>query len=214
MSEPEGHVAEPFDPRAYTIIIRRIVLDGEPVFHGKVVELPDLQAFEPTHEDAYEFLIDGIQTARAAFDEQGRSFPSPLPDESSEYSGRVTLRMPTWLHAQLDYCAKANQTSLNQYMVTLLSWAVSTVSSWIPQQQPTTATQYGFTSPELITLVGATHVDPSAMRFSVEFDPNSIWRTFVTSGQTFAFHNRPEHPRQAVYQKTTETRPRLKRVAR
>jgi len=138
MSEAQASVPvqiEQFDPHDYTIIIKRVVVDGEAVFHGKVVELPDLEAFEPTHEEAYSFLVDAIQTSKAAFDEQGREFPAPLPEEPSEYSGRVTLRMPGWLHAQLDYSAKAHQTSLNQYIGTLLSWAVVAAprSAWQTQ---------------------------------------------------------------------------------
>jgi len=125
--------ATSFDPHAYTILIRRVVLDGEPVFHGRVIELPDLEAFESTYEEAYGFLIEGIRNAKAAFIEQGRPFPHPLPDESPEYSGRATIRMPAWLHAQLDFCANAQQTSLNQYMVTLLSWAVAAAPKWTAQ---------------------------------------------------------------------------------
>jgi len=125
--------AASFDPHAYTIVIRRVVLDGEPVFHGRVIELPDLESFEPTYEEAYGFLIEGIRNAKAAFVEQGRQFPSPLPDETPDYSGRATIRMPAWLHAQLDFCANAQQTSLNQYMVTLLSWAVAAAPKWTAQ---------------------------------------------------------------------------------
>jgi len=124
-----------FDPHAYTIIVKRVILDGEPVFHGRVVELPDLEGFEPTYDEAYNFLIDGIRSSKAAFDEQGRRFPDPLPDEAPEFSGRVTLRMPSWLHAQIDYYARAHQTSLNQYIVTLLSWASTAAPGWIAQTQ-------------------------------------------------------------------------------
>jgi predicted HicB family RNase H-like nuclease len=126
---------EQFDPHAYTIVIKRSVLEGEPVFHGRVVELPDLEAFEPTYEEAYNFIIDGIRNSKAAFDEQGRQFPAPLPDETPEFSGRVTLRMPSWLHAQLNYYARAHQTSLNQYIVTLLSWAATAAPEWVAQNQ-------------------------------------------------------------------------------
>src|SRR6267378_7188847 len=99
MSDVQANVVsdsspEQFDPHAYTIIVKRVVLEGEPVFHGRVVELPDLEAFEPTYEEAYNFIIDGIRNSKAAFDEQGRSFPASLPDETPEFSGRVTIRMP------------------------------------------------------------------------------------------------------------------------
>src|SRR4051812_10280842 len=97
--------ATQFDPHAYTIVVRRVALNGEPVFHGRVIELPDLEAFEPSYEEAYSFLIDAIQTSKSVFDEKGKTFPAPLPEEIPEYSGRVTLRMPKWLHAQLDFYA-------------------------------------------------------------------------------------------------------------
>lgn len=147
MSEIQFNLAsdargEQFDPHAYTIVVKRVTLDGEPVFHGKVLEFPDLESFEASYEDAYSFLIDGIRTAKSAFDEQGRIFPAPLPDETADYSGRVTIRMPSWLHAQLDYLANADQTSLNQYMVTLLSWAVVAAPKWIPQNQVIGSTRH------------------------------------------------------------------------
>lgn len=114
-----------FDPHAYTVVIRRVNLEDKPVFHGRVIELPDLEAFEPTHQAAYDFLIDGIESAKEAFDEQGRPFPAPLPDEIPEYSGRVTIRMPKWLHQQLGFSAQIDGTSLNQYMVSILAFAMT-----------------------------------------------------------------------------------------
>ena len=134
-SESAAAADVPFDPRAYTVVIRRVVRERKPAFHGRVIELPDLEAFEPSYQTAYDFLIDGIETAKEAFDEQGRSFPVPLPDDVSEYSGRATIRMPTWLHARLDHCARVDETSLNQYMVALLSWAVDAAPRWTPTTQ-------------------------------------------------------------------------------
>lgn len=129
-----------FDPSAYTIIVRRVTMNGAAVFHGKVVELPDLEAFEPTYENAYNFLVDAIQTAKAAFDEQGRHFPAPSPGETSEYSGRVTIRMPKWLHARLDLAAQADGTSLNQYMVAVLASAPGAAGQPAPMlAQPSAA---------------------------------------------------------------------------
>src|SRR5690348_12871374 len=110
-----------FDPHAYSILIRRVLSEGQEIFRGKVVELPDLEAFEPTYQEAYDFLIDAIETSKAAFDEEGRVFPPPLPTEISEYSGRVTIRMPKWLHARLDMAAQADGISLNQHMVASLA---------------------------------------------------------------------------------------------
>jgi predicted HicB family RNase H-like nuclease len=121
-----------FDPHAYTIVIRKVVANGAAVFHGRVIELPDLEAFEPSYEEAYRFLIDTIQTSKSAFDEQGRPFPDPLPPNEESHSGRVTLRMPRWLHARLDFLAQADGTSLNQYMIALLARGAAHIP--FPQQ--------------------------------------------------------------------------------
>jgi predicted HicB family RNase H-like nuclease len=125
-----------FDPHAYTIIIRRETIDGERVFHGRVVELPDLHAFEDTYQGALDFLVDTIESAKATFDEEGREFPRPAPQDPG-YSGRVTIRMPSWLHAHLDHQSKITQTSLNQVMVSMLSWAAGNVYATAPQQNTT-----------------------------------------------------------------------------
>lgn len=45
----------------------------------------------------------------------------PLPSEVEEFSGKMLVRMPKQLHASLSQEATANGTSLNQYMVALLS---------------------------------------------------------------------------------------------
>jgi hypothetical protein len=56
-----------------------------------------------------------IQTAL----DQGREIPSPRGEQT--FSGRLLLRMPSTLHADLSRAAEAEGTSLNQFIVTALS---------------------------------------------------------------------------------------------
>ncbi len=45
----------------------------------------------------------------------------PLPEDKTEYSGRILLRLPKYLHRRLAEMAKEEGVSLNQYIVSLLS---------------------------------------------------------------------------------------------
>ncbi|MEL7459244.1 MAG: toxin-antitoxin system HicB family antitoxin [Pseudomonadota bacterium] len=45
----------------------------------------------------------------------------PPPSTEVEYSGKTMLRMPTYLHKRLAESAKREGTSLNQYLISLLS---------------------------------------------------------------------------------------------
>jgi len=51
---------------------------------------------------------------------KGAEIPEPEPD-LSQYSGRFSLRMPKELHAKLTEDSKANNSSLNQHLIYLLS---------------------------------------------------------------------------------------------
>jgi hypothetical protein len=73
------------DPHAYNISVSRGDFDGEALFEARVKELPDLVAYADTQVDAYELAVDAIETAAAAYAEQGRAFrcarvPAPHPD--------------------------------------------------------------------------------------------------------------------------------------
>jgi len=110
------------DPSAYNITIRRVKIGDDLLFNGSVAELPDVATFESTYQEAYELVIDAIKSLYQASVDASRPFPPPLRDvEVQNYSGRITLRMPKWLHAQLDGQAVAEGISLNQYLISLLS---------------------------------------------------------------------------------------------
>jgi antitoxin HicB len=92
------------------------------MYIAEFLDLPGCSASGDTVEEAYsnaQAAKDGwMQIAR----EQG--LPIPKPSVASEYSGRMLLRLPTSLHAMIADRAKMYRTSVNQYVVHLLSSAI------------------------------------------------------------------------------------------
>ena len=110
------------DPYTYSVNVCKVQLDGEWLFRATVAELPDVATFEETYDAAYSLAIEAIASLYEASTEQGRKFPESRSNaESVGNSGRLTLRMPRWLHAQLCSQSEADGISLNQYLITLLS---------------------------------------------------------------------------------------------
>ena len=58
-----------------------------------------------------------------------RGIKIPEPDELSRYSGKLLLRLPKDLHKKLALAAKMNKTSINTYIISLLSSALSSAIS-------------------------------------------------------------------------------------
>lgn len=83
------------------------------------VDLPGCSAPGPTVTEAYARAQQAkAEWLRVAL-EQG--LPIPRPSKTGEYSGRILVRLPASLHAMLAGRARSNGTSLNQYIVHLLS---------------------------------------------------------------------------------------------
>jgi predicted HicB family RNase H-like nuclease len=108
----------------YPVEIKRI---DENLGGGYLASIPCLgsQAFVgdgDTPQEAY----DNLMTAKAEIFEDylqsGVQIPKP-PDVSQyeDYSGKLVLRMPRELHARLSLAARANDASLNQFIVYALS---------------------------------------------------------------------------------------------
>ena len=109
----------------YNITIRQIEVDGQELFEARVRELPDVVDFGETWEEAYELVVDTIETTAEAMVEQGRRMPEPAGVED-DYSGRITLRVPKTLHRRLAEQAEHESISLNQYLVSLLAYHAGT----------------------------------------------------------------------------------------
>lgn len=87
-------------------------------------DLAGCSAFGETQQDALSELQDAIaawiEAARAA----GNLIPEPSqPAAENNYSGKILVRMPKSLHGQLARAAKAEEVSLNQHIVFLLTRA-------------------------------------------------------------------------------------------
>ncbi|MFH1825041.1 MAG: type II toxin-antitoxin system HicB family antitoxin [Candidatus Firestonebacteria bacterium] len=106
----------PYMKLPYTIELIQEEVGG---FHVKVKELPGCMSYGKTAAEAIKNIKDAqllwIETAI----EKGIDIPSP--DVTGEYSGKVLLRMPKYIHERLSGMAEEEGTSLNQLIVSLLS---------------------------------------------------------------------------------------------
>jgi predicted RNase H-like HicB family nuclease len=84
-------------------------------------DLPGCSAFGRTQQEALEELQTAIEGWISAARAVGNDVPPPSRPSAASPSGRVLLRMPRSLHAQLAKQADNEGVSLNQYIVSLLS---------------------------------------------------------------------------------------------
>jgi len=86
------------------------------------VEIPDLPGCLSQGESVEE-AIRNIDEARVLWIETAYTKGSciPTPSSEKEYSGRILLRMPSYLHKRLAVTAETEGVSLNHYLVSLLS---------------------------------------------------------------------------------------------
>lgn len=89
---------------------------------GFTVEIADLPGCI-TQGDNLKEAAEMIDDARKLWIESTYedNAPIPMPSTEVEYSGKTMLRMPKYLHERLAEAAKNEETSLNQYIVSLLS---------------------------------------------------------------------------------------------
>ena len=92
-----------------------------------MAELPTICAYEDTHEEAREIVLDAIQGFKEIADEEGSEFPEPFPSISNEYSGRITLRLPRSHHEKVFHLSSLEGVSINQYLVSVISSRMSSV---------------------------------------------------------------------------------------
>lgn len=104
---------------SYNIIVRYVV--AEECYEAKVLELPDTAEYADTYQEAYELAIDTIEATAAAMEEKGKKMPTPHIPAESDYSGRVTLRLPKSLHAAMVHISEQEETSLNQMICSIVA---------------------------------------------------------------------------------------------
>ena len=93
-----------------------------PDVEGYVALLPDLPGCMSSGETITE-AVEGLQEAKDLWIEGmvKAGQPVPPPSEIEEFSGKFVLRIPRSLHRSLDYEAKKQGVSLNQYVLHILS---------------------------------------------------------------------------------------------
>ncbi|MCP6429224.1 hypothetical protein NL523_28315, partial [Klebsiella pneumoniae] len=62
----------------YTVSVRLETIEGENYFVGRVAELPDVEEYADTAEEAMVLALDTVRTTQRVFAEEGREFPAPL----------------------------------------------------------------------------------------------------------------------------------------
>jgi antitoxin HicB len=121
--EPAADVREQRPEDAYPIVLARAANGDGPGWIATVEELPGCQARGPTPESAVAGMGDAVERwvreARAA----GRDVPPP--GAAAAHSGKLLVRMPRSLHAELFRAAEREGTSLNAYIVAALSASVA-----------------------------------------------------------------------------------------
>ena len=90
--------------------------DSDAVFIARVPSLPQVSA----HGDTAEEAIKEVQIAASLFLDDPK-FKAPPSDLGERFSGKLNLRIPESLHADLSRRATIEGVSLNQLMVYLLS---------------------------------------------------------------------------------------------
>jgi RNA polymerase sigma-B factor len=90
---------------------------------AQVEELPGCTAEGATPEEAAAGIEDAMRRWIEAAEAEGREMPKPRTVAS--HSGRLLVRMPQSLHAQLARIAEREEVSLNQFITSALASAVS-----------------------------------------------------------------------------------------
>jgi len=155
-----------FDPHRYTITVKRVLEDEEPLFKATVRELPHVSEYGDTYSEVYELAIDAINGLRDMSREMGHHFPDPA-EEDENFSGRVTLRMPKSLHRDVANMADREGTSLNQLLVSTIAEKVGGTQMYIAAT--------GCFSRQLVSTVRVYPIEPQAiLQRSTEAQPKNV----------------------------------------
>jgi antitoxin HicB len=114
---------EDYTSLPYHLLLVRDAQDKGKPWTASVEELPGCTSHGKTSEEA----LAGIETAMtkwiAVALEEGRDIPEPK--STTSHSGRLLLRMPRTLHADLTRASEREGVSLNQFITDVLAAAVA-----------------------------------------------------------------------------------------
>jgi antitoxin HicB len=106
----------------YRIELTRDGADGERPWRAAIEDLPGLEVRGSTPPDAVARIPAAIAEWVANAQAEGREVPEPR--DVRAYSGKLLLRMPQSLHAEVALAAERDQVSLNAYINALVASAV------------------------------------------------------------------------------------------
>jgi RNA polymerase sigma-B factor len=118
--------------RPYHIVVVR---NGEG-WVASVEELPGCEVHAASAEEATQAIHGAMEEWIADALEQGREVPEPRG--AASYSGRLMLRMPHSLHAELARAAERDEVSLNQFITSSLASVVGwrRMNGEVPAEPP------------------------------------------------------------------------------
>lgn len=103
----------------YTRLVQEMNDESGHYFYGRILELDGCQSTGDTLEELYESLNEAMQGYLEAKLEN--NLPIPMPQTTSNYSGKFVVRLPKSLHQKLAIEAEREGVSLNQLALYKLS---------------------------------------------------------------------------------------------
>jgi predicted RNase H-like HicB family nuclease len=132
--KPAEGSAEQYTGLPYHLMLVRDGEDKSKPWTASVEELPGCTSRGKTSEEA----LSGMEAAMASWIatalEEGRDVPEPK--SATSHSGRLLLRMPKTLHADLTRASEREGVSLNQFITDVLAGAVVWRSGGEPAAPP------------------------------------------------------------------------------
>jgi antitoxin HicB len=107
----------------YAMVLSRSENGDGPDWIATVEELPGCEAHGPTPERAAAAAADAVERWVRTAEAEGREVPPP--GAAAAHSGKLLVRMPRSLHAELVRASDREGTSLNAYIVAALSSSVA-----------------------------------------------------------------------------------------
>jgi predicted RNase H-like HicB family nuclease len=106
---------------------KRLYQDDEGDWIVEIDDLPGCVADGKTPDEA---IANGREAMRSWMESRiSAGLDIPEPSVAEEYSGRILLRMPKYIHRRLAIQAQQESSSLNQYILSLLSYGCAQIRS-------------------------------------------------------------------------------------
>jgi len=109
-------------------------------YTARIPDLPGCMTCADTLDELWLMIEEAKQLWLEVALEDGDYIPEPRPVEVHEYSGKFVTRIPRSLHRQLAQRAKAEGTSLNQLVLSLLAEGAG---RWAERQRRVTSRNEG-----------------------------------------------------------------------